>query len=86
MNPRGPQYSIVSRLALLETKIGGCSLENGAGTTLTNFVYEASPTGNLNQPQKAYAAAFVLLLMVLAMNAAVDVVHRRARKVGTWSS
>jgi phosphate transport system permease protein len=58
----------------------------GAGTTLTNFVYEASPTGNLNQPQKAYAAAFVLLLMVLALNAAVDVVHRRARKVGTWSS
>ncbi len=57
----------------------------GAGTTLTNFVYEASPTGNLNQPQKAYAAAFVLLLMVLALNAAVDVVHRRARKVGTWS-
>jgi phosphate transport system permease protein len=52
---------------------------------LTNFVYEASPTGNLNQPQKAYAAAFVLLLMVLALNAAVDVVHRRARKVGTWS-
>ncbi len=58
----------------------------GAGTTLTNFVYEASPTGNLNQPQKAYAAAFVLLLIVLALNAAVDVVHRRARKVGTWSS
>jgi phosphate transport system permease protein len=58
----------------------------GAGTTLTNFVYEASPTGNLNQPQKAYAAAFVLLIMVLALNAAVDIVHRRARKVGTWSS
>jgi phosphate transport system permease protein len=58
----------------------------GAGTTLTNFVYEASPTGNLNQPQKAYAAAFVLLLMVLALNASVDVIHRRARKVGTWSS
>jgi phosphate transport system permease protein len=58
----------------------------GAGTTLTNFVYEASPTGNLNQPQKAYAAAFVLLLLVLALNGAVDVIHRRARKVGTWSS
>ncbi|HST70518.1 MAG TPA: phosphate ABC transporter permease PstA [Solirubrobacterales bacterium] len=57
----------------------------GAGTTLTNFVYEASPTGNLNHPEKAYAAAFVLLLMVLALNAAVDIVHRRARKVGTWS-
>ena len=58
----------------------------GAGTTLTNFVYEASPTGNLDQPQKAYAAAFVLLLMVLALNATVDIVHRRARKAGTWSS
>jgi phosphate transport system permease protein len=58
----------------------------GAGTTLTNFVYEASPTGNLNQPEKAYAAAFVLLLMVLGLNAGVDVIHRRARKVGTWSS
>ena len=58
----------------------------GAGTTLTNFVYEASPTGNLDQPEKAYAAAFVLLLMVLVLNGAVDVVHRRARKVGTWSS
>jgi phosphate transport system permease protein len=57
----------------------------GAGTTLTNFVYDASPTGNLNQPEKAYAAAFVLLLMVLALNAAADVVHRRARKVGSWS-
>jgi phosphate transport system permease protein len=58
----------------------------GAGTTLTNFVFEASPTGNLNQPQKAYAAAFVLLLMVLALNATVDVVHRRAKRSGSWSS
>ena len=58
----------------------------GAGTTLTNFVYESSPTGNLNQPQKAYAAAFVLLMIVLALNAAVDVVHRRAKRTGTWSS
>jgi phosphate transport system permease protein len=57
----------------------------GAGTTLTNFVYEASPTGNLNQPEKAYAAAFVLLLIVLLLNAGTDIVHRRARKVGTWS-
>jgi len=57
----------------------------GAGTTLTNFVYEASPTGNLNQPQKAYAAAFVLLLMVLALNAAVDLVHRHSKRSGSWS-
>ncbi|HEX4306290.1 MAG TPA: ABC transporter permease subunit [Solirubrobacterales bacterium] len=57
----------------------------GAGTSLTNFVYEASPTGNLNQPEKAYAAAFVLLLIVLLLNAATDLIHRRARKAGTWS-
>jgi phosphate transport system permease protein len=57
----------------------------GAGTTLTNFVYEASPTGNLNEPEKAYAAAVVLLLIVLLLNAGTDLIHRRARKVGTWS-
>jgi phosphate transport system permease protein len=58
----------------------------GTGTTLTNFVYQNSPTGDLNRPEKAYAAAFVLLLLVLLLNAAVDIIHRRARKVGTWSS
>jgi phosphate transport system permease protein len=58
----------------------------GTGSTLTSFVYSNSPTGDLNQPEKAYAAAFVLLVMVLLLNVAVDVVHRRARKVGTWSS
>ena len=58
----------------------------GTGTTLTNYVYEASPTGNLNQPNKAFVAAFVLLVMVLILNAAVDVVHRRARRIGTWNS
>lgn len=57
----------------------------GFGTTLTNFIYEASPTGNLNQPDKAFAAAFVLLLMVLALNGTVEVIHRRARKNGIWS-
>ena len=52
MNPRGPQYSIVSRLALLETKIGGCSLENGAGTTLTRrilFWSSISPTAPISR-------------------------------------
>jgi phosphate transport system permease protein len=58
----------------------------GTGTTLTNFVYQNSPTGDLNQPNKAYAAAFVLLMMVLILNLFVDIVHRRARKAGTWTS
>ena len=58
----------------------------GTGSTLTSFVYSNSPSGDLNQPEKAYAAAFVLLVIVLALNFAVDVVHRRARRIGTWSS
>lgn len=57
----------------------------GTGSTLTSFVYANSPSGDLNRPEKAYAAAFVLLVIVLLLNFAVDVVHRRARKVGTWS-
>jgi phosphate transport system permease protein len=64
----------------------GIKYLRGTGTTLTNFVYQNSPTGDLDRPEKAYAAAFVLLLMVLLLNGAVDVIHRRARKVGTWSS
>jgi phosphate transport system permease protein len=58
----------------------------GAGSTLTNYVYYNAPTGEGNQPQKAYAAAFVLLLMVLLLNAAVDIVHRHSRKAGSWNS
>jgi phosphate transport system permease protein len=57
----------------------------GTGSTLTSYVYSNAPTGPGNQPEKAYAAAFILLLMVLALNAAVDVVHRRARRAGTWT-
>ena len=36
--------------------------------------------GVATNPQKAYAAAFVLMLLVLVLNAAVDVVHRRCPK------
>jgi phosphate transport system permease protein len=58
----------------------------GAGSTLTNYVYSNAPTGELNNPHKAYAAAFVLLVLVLFLNAAVDVVHRHSRKAGSWNS
>jgi phosphate transport system permease protein len=52
------------------------SLLRGTGSTLTSYVYENSPTGEGNQPDKAYAAAFVLLLIVLALNACVGLVGR----------
>ena len=60
-------------------------LLKGTGSTLTSFIYENAPTGESNQPSKAYAAAFVLLLMVLALNLCVDLIGRR-RKALTWSS
>jgi phosphate transport system permease protein len=43
----------------------------GTGSTLTSYVYNNSPAGEGNAPQKAYAAAFVLLMIVLALNALV---------------
>jgi phosphate transport system permease protein len=63
----------------------GLSTLRGTGSTLTSYVYTNSPAGEGNQPGKAYAAAFVLLLMVLALNASVDLVARRGRKY-QWSS
>ena len=43
----------------------------GTGSTLTSYVYTNSPAGEGNSHEKAYAAAFVLLVIVLALNAIV---------------
>jgi phosphate transport system permease protein len=52
------------------------SLLRGTGSSLTSYVYDNSPAGEGAAPQKAYAAAFVLLLFVLALNLIVDRVGR----------
>jgi phosphate transport system permease protein len=52
----------------------------GTGSTLTTYVYANAPTGEANQPEKAFAAGFVLLSMVLVLNFAVDFAVRRGRK------
>jgi phosphate transport system permease protein len=61
--------------ATLQTEGAGgpplLSTLRGTGSTLTSYVYTNSPTGEGNAPQKAYAAAFVLLMLVLALNAIV---------------
>jgi phosphate transport system permease protein len=58
-------------------------LLRGTGSTLTSYVYNASPAGEGNAPQKAYAAAFVLLVIVMSLNFAVDWLGRgRKRKEG----
>ena len=40
----------------------------GTGSTLTSYVYNNSPAGEGNAPEKAYAAAFVLLVVVIGLN------------------
>jgi phosphate transport system permease protein len=51
-------------------------LLRGTGSTLTSFVFDNSPAGEGGAPQKAYAAAFVLLMFVLGLNLLVDRIGR----------
>jgi phosphate transport system permease protein len=51
-------------------------LLRGTGGTLTSYVFENSPAGEGGAPQKAYVAAFVLMLAVLALNLLVDRIGR----------
>jgi phosphate transport system permease protein len=51
-------------------------LLRGTGSSLTSYVYDNSPAGEGAAPQKAYAAAFVLLLFVLGLNLLVDRIGR----------
>ena len=52
----------------------------GTGSTLTSYVYNNSPAGEGNAPQKAYAAEFVLLTLVLVLNFGIDLIARRSKK------
>jgi phosphate transport system permease protein len=56
--------------------IPGLSFLQGTGSTLTTYVYNNSPVGEGGSPEKAYAAAFVLLLIVIALNFAIDMITR----------
>jgi phosphate transport system permease protein len=49
----------------------------GTGSTLTSYVYNNSPAGEGNAPEKAYAAAFLLLMVVILMNFIVDLFSRQ---------
>jgi phosphate transport system permease protein len=51
----------------------------GTGSTLTSYVYNNSPVGEGNAPDKAYAAAFVLLAMIVLMNLVVNRFVRRSQ-------
>jgi phosphate transport system permease protein len=63
--------------------VPGINLLRGTGSTLTSYVYDNSPAGEGAAPQKAYAAAFVLLVFVLGLNLLVDRIGRsRAQSTG----
>lgn len=63
----------------------GLGFLRGTGSTLTTYVYNNSPVGEGGAPEKAYAAAFVLLLVVLALNFAVDRLTRGRRGAVAWT-
>lgn len=69
-----------------EGSVPGVDVLKGTGSTLTSYVYNNSPAGEGNAPQKAYAAAFVLLLIVLALNFTVDLIARRGSRTGLEST
>ena len=57
--------------------VPGLSVLRGTGSTLTSFVYSNSPAGEGSAPQKAYAAAVVLLVIAIGLNFVVDMFVRR---------
>jgi phosphate transport system permease protein len=56
--------------------VPGVNVLRGVGATLTSYVFDNSPAGEGAAPQKAYAAAFVLLAFVLALNLVVGRIGR----------
>jgi phosphate transport system permease protein len=52
----------------------------GTGSSLTSYIYDNSPAGEAGAPQKAYAAAFVLLLFVLLLNLLVERITRSSAR------
>jgi phosphate transport system permease protein len=55
----------------------------GTGSTLTGYVYVNSPVGEGNAAGQAYAAAFILLIVVILMNFVVDLISRK--RSDTWA-
>ena len=60
--------------------VPGLNTLQGTGSTLTSYVYNSSPAGEGGAPEKAYAAAFVLLLLVIALNFGVGLISRDRTK------
>jgi phosphate transport system permease protein len=66
------------RLAPHQGGLPGLNVLRGTGSTLTSYIFDNSPAGEGLAPQKAYAAAVLLMLFVLLLNLAVERISRRA--------
>jgi phosphate transport system permease protein len=55
------------------------------GSTLTTYVYYSSPAGQGNAPNKAFGAAFILMLIMLMFNVIVDFIIKGKRKTAGHS-
>lgn len=62
-----------------EGVIPGLDVLKGTGSTLTSYVYVNSPAGEGNAPDKAYAAAFVLLMIAISLNLLVNLFGRKGK-------
>jgi phosphate transport system permease protein len=56
--------------------VPGLNVLRGTGASLTSYIYDNSPAGEGAAPQKAYAAAFVLIVFVLVLNLIVQRIGR----------
>jgi phosphate transport system permease protein len=66
--------------------VPGWNVLRGAGSSLTSYVYENSPAGEAAAPQKAYAAAVLLLLFVVLLNLAVERSARADARSGGFAA
>lgn len=66
----------------LQSSEGAFGPLRGLGSTLTSYVYVNSPAGEGLSPEKAYFAAFVLLLIVLFLNFVIaSAIRGRSRQL-----
>jgi phosphate transport system permease protein len=64
----------------------GLNVLRGIGSSLTSYVYDNSPAGEAGAPQKAYAAAVLLLLFVVLLNLAVERFARANARSGGFAA
>ncbi|HEY5976406.1 MAG TPA: phosphate ABC transporter permease PstA [Solirubrobacterales bacterium] len=64
-----------------EGAVPGWDVLKGTGSTLTTYVYQNSPAGEGGSPEKAYAAAFVLLMIVLVLNFGINLITRERQSM-----